>query len=268
MATPATGVAEAHRKLHQRMVRAFLRDWERPSYEIANDCRASTSLAKKVRIELEEAGRIPHWRRKRKPIKAGHEASRELMANHKRTDAEIAKACGCASQTANRARKRLEVAGKIGMYRGGDNGAKQASVRIALLGNHKRPNDAIGDECNTTGATVSVVRKRMEKAGDLPRWRGTENGEAGYTYFAQAKSLRLIKIGKTVRRKRRLPLLYSQSPDEIEMLGWVRGAEIEGNLHRMLKAFVHHNEWFYPTPQVLQAIAECLANDSAIEGTE
>lgn len=78
-----------------------------------------------------------------------------------------------------------------------------------------------------------------------------------YTYFMQVGHDGLIKIGQTWDVFRRRDCLASEvRPEELYVLGVLRGKSHERRLQRLLKAHQAHGEWFYPTPEVMAEAAK------------
>ena len=242
-----------------RVRRALAEDCQRSDRLVAKCCGCCPSLVGGIRRIMESAGAVAHRRGK----VAGETATairirRLLAAKWEDTDVALARSFRCSKELLRRTRKMMEAEGVIPTWRGGCNGDKTKKLRAALLRDWERTNASVASECGTTERMASVVRERMETGSEIPRWRGHENGERGYTYFARSRLLGLIKIGKTIHPANREALLNSQSADLVDMVGCIRGAGVECDLHRRLRRHRHHNEWYNPTPEVEKAIAECI----------
>ena len=226
---------------------------------IAREIGSSRHRVATTRRRMERDGLLVRWTALMNPkTDAGKRVRNELTRDCARTNAAIATVCGSSKGHVHQVRLTMEARGQIRPWRGGCSGAISEGARVALESDHSRPNTAIALECNCSEPLVATVRKRMEDRGEISRWRGTERGRSGYTYFARADHSGLIKIGKTVSLKRRLALLNSQSPEPITMIGVVPGTALERELHSELYGDLHHNEWFNPTAKVQEAIADAL----------
>jgi hypothetical protein len=77
-------------------------------------------------------------------------------------------------------------------------------------------------------------------------------------YFIHAVGLDRIKIGYSSRDPRwRLHCMETGSPDELRLLGWVRGTRtLEMQLHDRFAASRVRREWFQASPELWAYIAE------------
>jgi hypothetical protein len=76
-------------------------------------------------------------------------------------------------------------------------------------------------------------------------------------YFVQAEVSRLIKIGRSFNFPRRLATLRTASPDRLNVLLALEAPrEREARVHGLLALHRSHGEWFFPHPQVLDAIKQ------------
>jgi hypothetical protein len=75
------------------------------------------------------------------------------------------------------------------------------------------------------------------------------------TYFIQGKITGLVKIGRTHGSvKQRVKELQPTSPDELQILKWVR-ADIEGACHFQFRQHHVRNEWFRPHSELMKFIS-------------
>lgn len=78
-----------------------------------------------------------------------------------------------------------------------------------------------------------------------------------YTYFMQVGRDGLVKIGQSWDVfQRRDTLAVEVRPEELYVLGVLRGKSHERRLQRKLKAHKAHGEWFYPAPEVMAEAAK------------
>lgn len=76
-------------------------------------------------------------------------------------------------------------------------------------------------------------------------------------YFIQGHTTRLIKIGYARNIAGRLTMLQCGSPDLMSVIGYERAPfSRERELHQMFSLARMHGEWFYPTPALLDYIAD------------
>lgn len=78
-------------------------------------------------------------------------------------------------------------------------------------------------------------------------------------YFIQGRITKNIKIGHTKRDdlSGRLQELQSASPDQLNLLLVIEGDKrFEWSLHRRFAKYRLHGEWFSPSSELLQAIAD------------
>jgi hypothetical protein len=108
-------------------------------------------------------------------------AMRELLADRRRPNAEIAAAIGCGKEVVRRARLDLERARVIGAWRApsvvprqpqhpGRNRLREA-VAAALLANPERSNTEIGAEAGCGREVARRVRHALEERGSIEPWR-------------------------------------------------------------------------------------------------
>lgn len=92
----------------------------------------------------------------------------------------------------------------------------------------------------------------------VARVRGTKfKAEQRLVYFAQAKTLGLVKIGVTNDATLRFASLQTACPDELEFLGVIRSAEaerLEGLIHYEYRHSRVRGEWFEPTSRLMAFI--------------
>lgn len=81
-----------------------------------------------------------------------------------------------------------------------------------------------------------------------------------YVYFIQAaEGTRRIKIGISTDVKNRFASIQACCSETLEMLGIIPGTfDLEKEWHRTFNKFRHHNEWFNPEPELLDAINKTL----------
>lgn len=79
-----------------------------------------------------------------------------------------------------------------------------------------------------------------------------------YAYFAQAEKTGLVKIGRAVNVQSRLKSLQHGSPDKLKLLGVIPESNMsEEELHKEFSRDRSHGEWFQPSSQLLDFIADC-----------
>jgi excisionase family DNA binding protein len=98
----------------------------------------------------------------------------------------------------------------------------------------------------------------------IEAWRDECDGDiSSCVYFIQGGPERLIKIGYTRSPEQRFKLYKTESPVPLMLLAaWPGTIQDEGALHKRFSAYRHHNEWFYPVPELIAFINE---NSSYIE---
>lgn len=79
-------------------------------------------------------------------------------------------------------------------------------------------------------------------------------GEGIRTYAVIAVGIRRVKIGRSNDVMRRLKDLQSASPNKLVLLGDIAG-DVEGELHRVLRAHKVGHEWFRLNDEVRTALA-------------
>lgn len=83
-----------------------------------------------------------------------------------------------------------------------------------------------------------------------------------FVYFIQAMRLGLVKIGQARDPIGRLCELQVGSPDQLSLLGSIRCADtaeavnLERSLHSQFAADRSHGEWFSPTADLMELIAQ------------
>ena len=76
-----------------------------------------------------------------------------------------------------------------------------------------------------------------------------------YTYFAQGKWTRRIKIGRTREPWRRVrELINARNGEEADLLVVLRGEDFERAYHAAFAAHADGSEWFTPHPDILVEI--------------
>lgn len=79
-------------------------------------------------------------------------------------------------------------------------------------------------------------------------------------YFIQAVVGGPIKIGSSINPSLRLATIAAWSPFPLEMLATVKGCySLERRFHAAFRSSHSHQEWFLPTPRLLQVIARLKA---------
>lgn len=96
-----------------------------------------------------------------------------------------------------------------------------------------------------------------------------------FVYIIQAKTMRLLKFGRTSNVKRRLMDLQLGSPDELAVL-WTSGpmdfdqsVRAEAFLHNRLDAFHVRGEWYSPEKEVIELVEGLMGvAPSSMAGTD
>lgn len=84
-------------------------------------------------------------------------------------------------------------------------------------------------------------------------------------YFIHDLGSGMIKVGISRDPGTRLRALKVNNPNEIELLGSIRGSiQLEAVLHQFLGPFHHRREWFRSSPAVLQFIVGLVAMDDEL----
>jgi hypothetical protein len=82
----------------------------------------------------------------------------------------------------------------------------------------------------------------------------------GFVYAIEAVTLRSIKIGYSNDVESRLRNLQVGSPDKLEIIAaWPGIPDDEYRIHKFLKAWRKHGEWFDPSETVRATIFHCHA---------
>jgi len=84
----------------------------------------------------------------------------------------------------------------------------------------------------------------------------------GYIYFVECAGF--VKIGHSMRPKRRVLAMQVSNPLQCRLLGYMRGGtDAEGKIHRNMKrrSLHHRGEWFHLTEDLRAAIEEVLEED-------
>lgn len=92
----------------------------------------------------------------------------------------------------------------------------------------------------------------------LRHWTASQNGKL-YVYFVQGETTELIKIGITSQDiNLRIMDMQCGSPDRLTLLGimCVKSRVVEKVLHKHFASTRVHGEWFRPSPELLEYIAE------------
>lgn len=101
-------------------------------------------------------------------------------------------------------------------------------------------------ETNVKSQPIDLVAFRQKKQRQV-------------VYFVHAKRLDLIKIGSAGDPAVRLRRISLECPDQMEILGtricWNKGA-LELALHKRFADSRLRGEWFTPTPELLEFIAQ------------
>jgi hypothetical protein len=94
---------------------------------------------------------------------------------------------------------------------------------------------------------------------------GYNNTSKGVVYAIQAKTLLHIKIGHSWSAEHRLAQLKGASPDELKIIAtWPGTEDDERSLHRALKPWRLHCEWFEPSAAVVEAIQLCYSKQRTV----
>lgn len=128
----------------------------------------------------------------------------------------------------------------------------------------------IGGKCMVYACKNPVFRRAMCRPC-YAKWKlGTDerilekarvHGVDCFVYAIRAEN-GLIKIGVSIQPERRIMALRSSSPTPLELLGYIPGSfGIENMLHKLLSDSSSHGEWFYPTPEVLEAVDAIVSKD-------
>ena len=76
-------------------------------------------------------------------------------------------------------------------------------------------------------------------------------------YAIQSVNLKTVKIGYSTDVNQRLSNLQSGSPDELKIIGcWLGTESDEKQMHGRFDYCRMHREWFYPSKELLEAVAE------------
>ncbi len=118
------------------------------------------------------------------------------------------------------------------------------------------------------GAPVHQDRERWKihaRADDLEEWWERKR-RACFVYAVRASN-GLVKIGFAENPESRTKAISSQSPMEMELLGYVPASTtLEARLHQHLAADRERGEWFRPSVRVMAVVAAVCASDwDAIE---
>jgi hypothetical protein len=81
-------------------------------------------------------------------------------------------------------------------------------------------------------------------------------------YFIQGEKGGPIKIGHTDNIERRMKQMQTGNPDKLILLHLTRGGKIlEGELQERFKEHHYRGEWFHPSNQLLDYIADLIEKD-------
>jgi hypothetical protein len=96
-----------------------------------------------------------------------------------------------------------------------------------------------------------------KSAYELSRLPGTTNAPRSCVYFMQQASGGPIKIGFTTNLAARVASIQTATPGAIRVLATIPGgSSLEGFLHWRFERDKIRGEWFAPSPELLQLIAE------------
>lgn len=106
-----------------------------------------------------------------------------------------------------------------------------------------------------------LSRMRPPKNEDLPKTNGssapTSDEPDEYVYFIQCLHTGRVKIGHSVRPRRRFGEINSHSPTQLAMIGTIAGdRQREKEIHGQLMNSQLCGEWFAPSAEVRDFLAE------------
>jgi len=109
-------------------------------------------------------------------------------------------------------------------------------------------------------STTKVVEGVRDIVDQMVAYCGDE-----FVYFIQARSARLIKIGRSQDPYRRLAQLQLLSPVPLEVMATLPGgAELERSLHGQFEFLRSHGEWFFAATHLVDFISAATTHLPAI----